>query len=76
MSRIIITESKDWKVIKEVEGMSTKFIAEFTWRENREFITEMEATLFAIGKSYWRYYPNINSDGFHKKAIDCLLGLL
>jgi hypothetical protein len=66
---------KDWEVIEKFDGLKTVFVADFTWCESKEFQTEIEAVLFAIAKSYYRWDSIVDVSKNANKMYSALLGV-
>jgi len=66
---------KDWEVIEKFDGVKAVFVADFTWCESKEFQTEIEAVLFAIAKSYYRWNSVVDVSRNARKMLSALFGV-
>ena len=65
----------DWKVVEMFDGTKSVFIADFTWCESKEFQTEIQAVLFAVAQSYYRWNSIVNVSKNANEMYSALLGL-
>jgi len=66
---------KDWEVVEMFDGVKSVFIADFTWRESKEFQTEIQAVLFAVAQSYYRWDSIVDVSKNANKMYSALLGV-
>jgi hypothetical protein len=51
------------------------YVADFTWCESKEFQTEIEAVLFAVAKSYYRWNSIVDVSRNARKMLSALFGV-
>ena len=66
---------KDWEVIEMFDGVKSVFVDDFTWCESKEFHTEIQAVLFAVAQSYYRWDSIVNVSKNANKMYSALLGV-
>ena len=66
---------KDWKVIEMFDGVKSVFVVDFTWCESKEFQTEIQAVLFAVAQSYYRWNSIVNVSKNANEMYSALLEL-
>ena len=66
---------KDWEVVEMFDGVKSVFIADFTWCESKEFQTEIQAVLFAVAQSYYRWNSIVNVSKNANEMYSALLGV-